>query len=87
MNMNFDLLKSNQMINRKAFLQKAGRWTLLFSLVGLGGFLFTRNTCSESVDSMGNRTNQCGACGLNSDCTLTKAEKYRASSVQTGRGD
>ncbi len=73
----------NQSISRKAFLKSAGRFSILFSLLGLGGFLFTRNTCKNVDNLSASGASPCGSCGQNVDCDLAQVEKYRAGKVQS----
>jgi len=71
-------------MSRKTFLRSAGRFSLLFSLLGLGGFLFSRNTCHGSDVQIGSGNNPCGACRKNDDCDLSQAEMYRTAQQPIG---
>ena len=77
MKKDMETLGNDNHIDRKAFLVKLGRFSIFFSLLGLGGFLFKRNTCSNP--ELCTRTNQspCKGCDKLEACNETQAETQR----------
>ena len=71
-------------LSRKSFLKTAGRFTLLTSVLGLGGFLFKRNTCNNPTASRQGASNPCQGCNVLSDCDLPQADSFRGSDPMGG---
>lgn len=70
---------TDTIMDRKTFLKKLGRFSLLVSLIGLGRFLYKRNTCAKDGGGQSSPVSPCDGCRQISDCTDTKAEKFRFS--------
>lgn len=64
-------------MDRKAFLAKLGRFSIFFSLLGLGSFLFKRNTCTNPEMSKISHQSPCKGCEKLDACSETEAETQR----------
>ncbi len=64
-------------MDRKTFLQNAGRLAMLLVLGGLGGFLYRRNTCQAAELEPDQRRHACAACRQLSACERSDAVNYR----------
>ncbi len=77
MNRTMQTQGNEEQMDRKTFLIKLGRFSIFFSLLGLGTFLFKRNTCTKPEISTTSTQSPCKGCEKLDACHETQAETQR----------